>query len=152
MNENWEGRALSSGATPLFKFVLPAAIFVSLFALGAASLIDAEERAGALVFICIGAAVIGFLVHEYLLPLKRVVATAHGLSISNYRTTISVPFREIAAVARAYRRWDIVEIGLRSETRFGRSVMFLAGARFFWFSEPPVVAFLRRRAGLDPGS
>jgi hypothetical protein len=149
MDEGSEGRTLSSDVTPLFKFALPALILIGFGALGVAV---AEEGVGSLLLIVLAGAFVSFLVHEYLLPLKRVSATAHGLTVSNYRTTISIPFTEIAAVARAYKPWDIVEIGFRSETQFGRSVMFMAGARFFWLSEHPVVAFLRRRAGLDPAA
>jgi hypothetical protein len=149
MDEGWVGRTLSSDVTPIFKFVLPAIILISFAALGVTML---EEGVGNLLLVVIGGAFVGFLLHEYLLPLKRVVVTAHGLTVSNYRTTISIPFSEIAAVARAYKQWDIVEIGFRSETPFGRSIIFMAGARFFWLSEHPVVAFLRRRAGLDPAA
>jgi hypothetical protein len=144
MDESWEGRTLSSGATPVFKFVFPALIVGSLVAF----VIAFAPSGGAgnhLLFVVAGASA-GFLLHEYLLPLKRVVATAHGLGISNYRTTIVVPFAEIAT-AHAYKRWGIVEVIFRSQTPFGRSVTFLAEGRFFRVSEHPVVEFLRRRVG-----
>jgi hypothetical protein len=115
-DESWEDRTLSSDATPVFKFVLPTLIVGAL----AAFVIAFAPAGGAgnhLLFVIAGAFA-GFLLREYLLPLKRVIATAHGLSISNYRTTIAAPFTEIAT-AHAYKRWGIVEVIFRSETPVG---------------------------------
>jgi hypothetical protein len=148
MDESWEGRTLSSNATPVFKFVLPALIIGSLVAFVIA-FAPAGGAGNHLLFVIAGAFA-GFLLHEYLLPLKRVIATAHGLSISNYRTTIAVPFTEIVT-AHAYKRWGIVEVIFRGQTQFGRSVRFVAEMRSFSLSEHPVVEFLRRRVGFGTG-
>jgi hypothetical protein len=94
-----------------------------------------------------GAAIL--FVSQFLVPLKAVSAVQDGLVITNYRRTIHVPWQAIRAVHRAIRRWDIVEVLFHEPTPFGRTIVFMAGARAFWWSEHPVVAFLSRRAGLS---
>src|ERR1022692_264487 len=130
MDASVEEHPPSSDAPPIFKFVLPVLIGVGFLTLALATV---EGGIGPVLFMVAVGVVIGFLVHEYLPPLKRVAAPQHGLTIGNYRSTIAVPFTDVSAVARAYKRWDIVEIGFRTETQFGRSVVFMAGARIFPF-------------------
>jgi len=45
------------------------------------------------VFVCVTA-----LYAIWYLPLKKVTATSHGLRISNYLTTVSVPYEKIVRV------------------------------------------------------
>ena len=140
---------LSSGATPIFKFFLPPFVLLAFAALFISVL---DEGVGS-VFICLALiCFFAFIVWQFLVPLKRVVATHHGLVINNYRTSITVPYTEIMQVTRALKRLDVIEVAFRSDTPFGRTIIFMAGARLFWWPEHPVVSFLRRRAGLDPAT
>ena len=135
-------RALSSELTPFFKFALPVLAFVG----GGALIFSAlEDGWGMAVFVLVLIGFLGFATSQFLAPLKRVVALEHKLLVSNYRSSVEVPYFEIESVSRVIRRWDIVEVVFRNDTAFGRSVVFMAPMRAFWFGDPPVVAFLRLR-------
>jgi len=140
-------RQLSSSITPVFKYVLPVFAFLALAAVPFAAVSGGFV---ALLFAII-AVVLGVLACKvFIAPLRRVVATQHGLRVSDARTSIDVPYSEIQAVTRVAKRWDIVEVVFRTTTPFGKAVKFLAGVRFAWSPEHPVVALLRERAGLAP--
>jgi hypothetical protein len=140
-------RQLSSVITPIFKYVLPVFAFSALAAVPFAALSGGFV---AILFALI-AVVLGFLAFKvFIAQLRRVVATQHGLRVSDARTSVEVPYSEIEAVTRVAKRWDIIEVGFRTSTPFGKAIKFMAGARFSWSPEHPVVALLRERAGLAP--
>jgi hypothetical protein len=136
-------RALSTGITPLFKFVVPVIAAFCGLALAFSVL---EEGWGSAVFVLLLTAFLVFWSSQFFAPLKRVVALEHKLWVSNYRTAIEVPYFEIESVSRVLRRWDIVQVVFRNDTPFGKAILFMAPQRFFWLGEPPAVAFLRHRA------
>jgi hypothetical protein len=140
-------RQLSSDITVVFQIVLPALVLPALAAL---VFVSFSEGIGASLWALFALAFVSFAFREFIAPLKRVVATQHGLHISGFRVSFQVPYTEIEAVTRVAKRYDIIEVVFRNATPFGRAVKFMAGARFFWWSEHPVVAFLRERAGLAP--
>ena len=137
--------SLSSRATPLFKFFL--APFLPLAVAAFALSLPAEATWQVVVALAI-AALAAFLAWRYLLPLKHVVAIQGSLIVSNYRTSITVPYTEIESVLRVNEYWDVVRIAFRSETPFGSAILFMASFRLFRWSEHPVVGNLKRRAGL----
>ena len=77
--------------------------------------------------------------------LKRVDLDGSTLLISNFRTTIRVPLRDIEEVTEA--RWintHPVTLHLRRPTDFGSNIVFMPKARLFGFwSSHPVVGELR---------
>jgi hypothetical protein len=140
-------RQLSSAITPVFKYVLPVFAFLALAEVPFAAMSGGFV---AILFALI-AVVLGVLAFKvFIAPLRRVVATQHGLRVSDARTSVEVPYSEIQAVTRVAKRWDIIEIVFRTTTPFGKAIKFMAGARFSWSPEHPVVALLRERAGLAP--
>jgi hypothetical protein len=136
-------RLLSTELTPLFKFFLPGLGAVGVLFPLASAFSDGWGMTlfalGVITFLALG-------VWHFLVPLKHVVALEHSLSVSNYRETIEVSYFEIESVSRILRRYDIVQVVFRSNTPFGRAILFMAPMRAFWFGDPPVVAFLRLRA------
>ena len=141
-------RQLSSNITLVVQFVLPLCGGPLLAAL----VIEALGQGVAATFFAL--LIVAFVIlafREFIAPLKRVVATQDGLHIIGFRASCRVPYAEIEAVTRVAKRYDIIEVVFRNETAFGRAVKFMAGTRLvWWWSEHPVVAFLRHRAGLAP--
>ncbi len=135
-------RVLSSSLTPLFKFGVPV---VAAFCGSALAFSTLDEGWGTAVFVLFVTAFLVFLSSQFFAPLKRVVALEHKLLVSNYRTSVEVPYFEIEAVSRVLWRYDVVQVVFRNDTSFGKAILFMAPPRFFWFGEPPVMAFLRLR-------
>jgi len=136
-------RLLSSELTPLFKIYLPGLSVVGAIFL----LVSAFSDGWGIALFALG--LIAFYtvaVWQFLVPLKRVVALEHSLSVSNLRHTVEVPYFEIESVSRIWRRYDIIQVVFRNNTPFGRAILFMAPMRAFWFGDPPVVIFLRLRA------
>jgi hypothetical protein len=140
-------RQLSSDFAPAFKYVLPVFAFPVL----AAVLFAAVSGGFVAILFALIAGALGVLAFKvFIAPLRRVVATQHGLRVSDARTSVEVPYSEIEAVTRVAKRWDIIEVVFRTTTPFGKAIKFMAGVRFSWSPEHPVVALLRERAGLAP--
>jgi hypothetical protein len=136
-------RLLSSELTPLFRIYLPGLGAVGAMFLLVSALSDGWEMG----LFALG--LFGFyavMVWQFLVPLKRVVALEHSISVSSLRHTVEVPYFEIESVSRIWRRYDIIQVVFRNNTPFGRAILFLAPMRVFWFGDPPVVMFLRLRA------
>jgi len=90
---------------------------------------------------------VAFIAHYLVcaLPLKRVVLDGTNLIISNYRSSIVVPLREVRGVGANERLCaETVTLTFRAPTAFGDRVVFLAGGRLFrrW-SPNPIVGELR---------
>jgi hypothetical protein len=140
-------RQLSTAITPVFKYVLPVFAFLALAAVPFA----AVPGGFVVILFALIAMVLGVLAFKvFIAPLRRVVATQHGLRVSDARISVEVPYSEIEVVTRVAKRWDIIEVVFRTTTPFGKAIKFMAGARFSWSPEHPVVALLRERAGLAP--
>ena len=145
-------RTLSSRQTALMKFVIPP---LWVLAFGAAALMLWSERARGspvpteskwlvLLIWLVG----GLLIWRTCARLKRVQLDGGTLLVSDYRTTIRVPARDIEEVTE--NRWismHPVTLHFRRPTEFGSEVVFMPKVRPFGFvSSHPVVAELRALA------
>ena len=158
-------RTLSSGFTPLLKFVFPVA-WSGGFGYGTLTLFThpgdvvyngvqgsapPDAKWLFLAMWLLGTAVLGWLAAR----LRRVRMDAEGLTVSNYRAEVYVPFAAIARVTQS--RWvnaRPVTIEFRHETPLGRRAKFIPAARgrFAFWREDEIVAELRGRAGLARGA
>jgi hypothetical protein len=80
------------------------------------------------------------------IPLKRVRMDDRTLYISNFKTEIAVPLRDVAEVTEDYWTRDHqVTIRLHSDTAFGTKIVFIPKQRWFgwWWSSHPVVGEIR---------
>jgi hypothetical protein len=85
--------------------------------------------------------------------LKRVRLDGTNLYVSKWFREITVPFIEIASVTEA--RWikgHPILIHFKNTSTCGRSVMFMPKLRLGFWSRHPIVAELRKIAGLSPDS
>jgi hypothetical protein len=83
-------------------------------------------------------------------PLKMVRLDDEALYLSNFRREIRVPLTELESVGGSH--WSIsqvVTLGFRSETAFGRRILFMPKLRWLSFGEPPVVGELQRMIGVS---
>ena len=142
-------RTLSSRQTALMKFVVPV---LWTLAFGGVVVMLWSERAGrspvpiewkwmVLLIWFVG----GLLIWRNCARLKRVQLDGGTLLVSDYRTTIRVPARDIEEVTE--NRWismHPVTLHFRRPTEFGNEVVFMPKVRPFGFvSSHPVVAELR---------
>jgi hypothetical protein len=84
--------------------------------------------------------------------LKRVRIDSKNPYVSNYRKEILVPFNMIFDVTE--NRWlniHPVTIHLRSVTEFGSTLTFMPAMRFTLWGSHPVVAELKKLAGVGGG-
>lgn len=145
-------RTLSSAQTVLVKLIFPPAWFLG-FGAGALALWSASARlqGGAdplmpskWLFLIAWVAGSAFI-YWGCVRLKRVQLDGSTLLISNYRTTIVVPLRDVESVTE--NRWintHPVTLHLRRPTDFGSDIMFMPTVRLFGFwSSHPVVGELR---------
>jgi len=83
-------------------------------------------------------------------PLKMVRIDDEALYLSNYRREIRVPLAELESVGGT--NWSIsqvVTLGFRSETAFGRTIVFMPKLRWLSIGEPPVVGELQAIIGMS---
>jgi hypothetical protein len=79
--------------------------------------------------------------------LKSVKLDDEALYVSNFRREIRVPLTEIDTVAvEGWSTSQVVAITFRSDTAFGRKIVFMPQLRFMTFSKPPVVGELQQLA------
>jgi len=89
-------------------------------------------------------------------PLKRVSALPEGLRISNYISTITVPYSQILEVREC--KWVNIRpitIRLKQPCKFGRAIRFMPRGQFLilLWRDHPVATFLRekiRHGSSDP--
>ncbi|MCB9608867.1 MAG: hypothetical protein H6716_19915 [Polyangiaceae bacterium] len=81
--------------------------------------------------------------------LKAVIATDHGLCVSNYVEAVLIPYSQVAHVSYSFFNRQRVTLVLKSPCRFGRQIVFVPYTYFTFFGrrEHPVVEFLRVRCG-----
>jgi len=152
-------RTISSSITFLFKYIFPV-VWVSGFGFGALKLLfqpqdvifngvpgaaTPADQLFVLVMWGFGSAFVLWVT----VPLKRVCLKANGLSVSNYRREILIPFGAIERVSQnVLFSGRHVTIYFRYETPFGRRIKFIPagfGKLAFW-KEDDVVKELRRHA------
>jgi hypothetical protein len=130
-------RTVSSIMTFFLKFLLPP-LWIGGFGIG---ILQNDVDLQVMLYWIVGST---FLLWSSV-PLKRVVLRADGLSVSNYRREILIPFGAIERVTQ--NRWSggrPVTIYLRSETPFGRRIRFMpAGWRLALWQEDEVVKEIR---------
>jgi hypothetical protein len=149
-------RTISASTTFFLKYILPP-LWIGWFGYGTLKLliypldvVFNHERGGAgpkEQFIVFVAWILGsgfFLLVS--LPLKRVLLRADGLSVSNYRREILVPFGAIERVTQnLFTGGRTVTIHLRCDTLFGRSFTFMpVGGKLAFWQEDEVVNEIRR--------
>lgn len=145
---------ISSAQTYLLKVILPVfwiglftALTILLFAGGGAftdengSAVDPSMKWTFLLVTIFGAA----FFYWTCIPLKRVEMDDTALYVSNYRTDITVPLRDVEEITE--NRWiniHPVTIHFYHDTEFGTSIVFMPKRRWFaFFSSHPIVAELR---------
>lgn len=145
-----DDRRLSSAGTIAYKFLWP---ILCLPPFGAWAAIEVLEdiRNCLLSVVVFGA--ITLLYSVWYLPLKKVTATRDGLRVSNYWSTVTVPYEEIAQV-REFKLLDIrpITVVLRHPCRFGRKIRFMPRGQFlllFW-RDHPVACWLRETCERKP--
>ena len=149
-------RVLSSAATIWLKWGMPAVWLPPLGALACVTIVDdVRNIVPSLIFL---ACMLYFAVWHF--PLKKVTATPAGLEISNYITTISVPYAQIHKVRECkFLGHRPVTVLLKRPCRFGRRIKFTPRGHwyylFWWlrFKDHPVATWLRDTACQgDPAS
>jgi len=154
---------LSSRQTPFIKFVVPvlwigcfAGITICLFLFPAACRDEsgAPAPAGMKYWFLLLTIVGTFFIYRSCMRLKRVAIDDTSLYVSNYRTEIVVPLRDIERVTE--NRWENIHpvtIHLHSDTEFGNQIVFMPHRRWWaWWSSHPVVAELRAAAARAGGT
>jgi hypothetical protein len=153
-------RTISASTTFLFKYIFTP-LWVGGFGIGTFAILSdpqdvvfngvrgAATPADQLLFFAFWILGSGFLLWLSV-PLKRVRLRADGLSVSNYRREILIPFSAIERVTQnVLISGRHVTIHLRFETPFGRRITFMPaglGKLVFW-KEDDVVKELRQYAG-----
>jgi xanthosine utilization system XapX-like protein len=138
-------RELSTGFTFVLKFIVPPAILIG-YAYAAVQMYRTGDPNAPWFAILggIGVAIgVGMTV-----PLKRVVATANGLLVSNYFEEESIPYSAITAV-RAWQTSDtpLITVVVSGPYRFGPKIRFTA-YQHFWSAfgkDHPVTTFLKSK-------
>jgi hypothetical protein len=139
---------LSSLQTIYMKFVFPT-VWIGGFATGSIFLLltpGLDPNAAFLKVLFPIATVIGALfIWWTCMRLKRVRMDSRSLYISNYRTEIVVPLREVAEVTEnVWLNIHPVTVKFLHETEFGSKVVFIPTQRWFAFwSSHPVVDKIR---------
>jgi hypothetical protein len=83
--------------------------------------------------------------------LKAVRTDDEALYISNFRREIKVPVAEIESVAvEGWSTSQVVKVTFRSDTAFGRNIVFMPKLRFMALGDPPVVAELQHLGACPP--
>lgn len=152
-------RTISSSITFFFKYIFPV-VWISGFGFGTLKLLfqpqdmifnggrGAATPADQLLFLVVWGFGSAFVLWGTV-PLKRVCLKANGLSVSNYRREILIPFGAIERVSQdLFMNGRYVTIYFRYETPFGRRIKFIPagfGKLAFW-KEDDVVKELRRHA------
>jgi hypothetical protein len=144
-------RTLSSAWTFIEKIVFPV-VWIGGFGLGTGALYIGKGGAPPppeMKKVFLGGWLLGSgFIYWFCVRLKRVRIDDEALYISNYLKEVRVPLRDIAEVSE--NRWvniHPVTIEFRSDTEFGRSIMFMPQMRWsFGWSSHPVVAELREAA------
>lgn len=154
-------RTLSHRATFVFKFLLPA-VWIPGFGYGTwqiwtepGEVVLNGVKGGATAadqWLFLGVFLAGTSLLLWLaIRLKRVRLVEDGLEISNYFTTVRVPFRNISAV-RQRRFWSprTITVQFRIDTPLGSAATFLpqGGSRLLFWREDELVNELRTYAGL----
>jgi hypothetical protein len=138
---------LSSYATFSYKFVFPCA-WIAIFGSGTLMGLFAPDSGdfagrGTMLF----ALVVGSLLLWWVCArLKRVRLRGETLLVSNYIREIEVPLSEVTGVKQPlYWTSNLrpVTVEFASETRFGRSIVFMPPISFNLFVESPVARRLR---------
>jgi len=154
-------RVLSSRQTPLIKFVIPviwigcfAGVTLGLFLFPHAFRDESGQppHASMKYWFLILTVVGWYFIYRSCIRLERVAIDDTSLYVSNYRTEIVVPLRDVERVTE--NRWENIHpvtIHMRSDTEFGSRIVFMPHRRWFaWWTSHPVVAELREaveRAG-----
>lgn len=143
---NGPPKTLSSSLTFYSKILFP--IFcIGLFGVGASILSSSPSPSpGAWIVLSVVAVGALLLVWGTSIPLKRVRMDDRTLYISNFKTEIAVPLRDVAEVTEEYGTRDHpVTIRLHSNTAFGTRIVFIPKQRWFgwWWSAHPVVGEIR---------
>ncbi|HWZ59896.1 MAG TPA: hypothetical protein VNW46_13055 [Gemmatimonadaceae bacterium] len=77
--------------------------------------------------------------------LKAVNVDDDALYVSNFRREIRILFAEIASVAvEGWSTSQVVAVTFKSDTPFGRKIVFMPKLRFLTFGPPPVVEELQQ--------
>jgi hypothetical protein len=138
-------KMLSSSLTFYSKVLFP--IFcIGLFGVGATLASSASPSPGAWIAGSVVAVGALLLIWGPCIPLKRVRMDDRTLYISNFKTEIAVPLRDVAEVTEDYWTRDHpVTIRLHSDTEFGTKIVFIPKQRWFgkWWSSYPVVGEIR---------
>lgn len=151
-------RTISSAQTFLIKVILPvvwiggfsaATIFLFAGGSGERGAPDPSLKWTFLLVTLLGTA----LFYWSCIPLKRVELDDSALYVSNYRTDITVPLRDVESITE--NRWinvHPVTIHLVRDTEFGSRIVFMPTRRWFaFFSSHPIVAELRAAVARSRG-
>ncbi len=152
-----DSRTISSSATLIFKAVLPA-FWIPLFAAGIPSGWVGSSSFGTLlppaiarwVYLVIWISGSIFILWGCA-GLKRVRIEGDSLVVSNFLSTVVIPFTSIRDVTdNPSINFRPVTVHFRCNTRFGESIRFMPEAATVPTDRPlPIVVELRRRAGLS---
>lgn len=150
------GVPVSSGITPLFKFIWPAGWLTLMGLFNVLAFTDSPElRWGGGVdpawgrLLLAGFFVLGLVVAVRVsIPLKRVHLVPGGLHVSNYFRAIRVPWSDVERVTVRGRFGDrttpVVEIRLRRRGAFGTRISLVPAS-------PDALAILQANAPADAG-
>jgi hypothetical protein len=149
MNE----RTISSSLTPLMKFVFPI-VWISLFGFGTLAIFLIDFHGQGIkpppkwIFLA-GWVLASIILWRSCMRLKKVRVGVDAIYVSNFQKEIRIPFEEIINVTE--NRWINIRpitIYFRSETIFGRHIIFMPTRRFSIWQAHPVVGELRTLAHL----
>jgi hypothetical protein len=142
-------RLLSSDFTYFYKVIVPALALIALVGAGVMLGLGRGSLTVSPVFLPLGVVIVGVAGYQIrvCVALKRVEMDARNLYVSNYRTQIVVPLRDVADVTE--NRWlhlHPVTIHFQRPTEFGSSIVFAPDMFDTWFSflSHPVVKELRQ--------
>jgi len=136
-------RTISSAWTIPYKFLIPIVLATISLLLILDLFADPSPNLDGFVVITFTTAATVFF-SWWGLKLKRVSLDGQNLYVSNWIREISIPLSEIDFVESLYGGWRI-RLRLRSRSDFGRTIVFLATWKPFFFSRAhPIVEELRR--------
>jgi len=146
-----DGQRLSSVGTIAYKYFAPPVFLVPFLAWALAEYVYGNSQSW---FPAAVLALVAGLCFVFYFPLKRVSAVPEGLLISNFISTIMVPYGNISKVRES--RWmsmRSIKIRLKQPCKFGSVIRFMPRGQFqvpMWRTHP-VAKFLREkiRQGCD---
>ncbi|MDP6435997.1 MAG: hypothetical protein QF790_01070 [Gammaproteobacteria bacterium] len=149
-------RELSTRATPLFRFVIPAILTINagivIWYFGRIGLPGRPDTVSAILGVLLAAALM--ILARILDRAKRVWVDGDKLIVSDYRREIEIGLAEIGRVTTTpWFNPSRIVVHFKGPTRFGDKIMFFPGTH--WFSrstQHPVAAELEELAGISTQS